>query len=161
MDMKWLIHVLLILVLIGCKGTDGDDGKISVTLSATTIFTNQTFAQGCFVVNDNETSCLCYENNMIRTDANPGACQVSSDITLVAEDSTLLDVEAGGHYYCFTNNQANDCGDNLITKTLTVNDGDAGSSEAVLLPKNGDDGDDKEYTLTFDGSDGTDTAWTE
>ncbi len=144
------------LVLFGCKGTDGDDGKIGVTLTADATFKASSFAIGCFIVSNTETSCLCYESGTGYTGTATGSttCQgYANDVTLVADTTTLSSVASGSHDYCISANSAVNCDSGTKDAvTLSANSGDDGSSTAMVLPENGEDGGDKSYTLTFSTS---------
>ncbi|MBU2643331.1 hypothetical protein KKI24_01380 [bacterium] len=144
--------LLLVLTLSGCKGTDGDDGKINITLSANSAFQNASYALGCFIVSNDQISCLCYEAGTGYTGTASGStsCQgVASSVSLVALGTTISSIAAGDHNYCITTSASVDCLSGATgTATLTANSGSEGSIS--IPPKNGDDGDDKTYTITFD-----------
>ena len=151
--MKWLMSVLMILVLVGCKGSDGDDGKINVKLTGDTTFTNSAFAIGCFVIDSSTTRCLCAESGTYYTGTASGSvtCQgYASDVTMVDNNTSFTSVAAGDHTWNLTTTPGTDpSADKTGTVTLTATSGESGSSTAAVLPENGDNGADKTYTVTF------------
>ncbi len=156
--MKWIISLMVFFMIAGCKGTDGDDGKINVTLTSSAAFKAETSALGCFVVTSSSTQCLCYESGIIQTGtaASSSFCKnVASSVTLVAEATKISDATAGDHKYCSSNNPSNwgtlcAAGDaNTSTATLEKQSGESGGTTTVVLPKNGDDGGDNNYTVVY------------
>jgi len=143
----------MILALVGCKGSDGDDGSITVTLSGDSTFTNSAFALGCFVIDDSTTRCLCAESGTYFTGEAAGSVTCNGykdDLTMVANGSEYSSVTAGSHNWYLTTTAGTDPStDKTGTVTLTANSGDSGGTTAVVLPENGDDGADKTYTVTF------------
>lgn len=151
-----VIASLAVLVLMGCKGTDGDDGKISVTLTSSTAFRNSSAALGCFIVDSDTTQCLCYESGTIYTGTASGSSSctnVASSLTLVAEGTKISDVTEGDHYYCSSTNNANwgtlcqDGDANTSTASLEKQSGKEGTTG--IPGTNGDSGDDNDYTILY------------
>ena len=154
--MKYLLILFSMLFILGCKGSDGDDGTASVIITADTTFKSSTFALGCFVVTSSNTTCLCYESNTgyTGTASGSGTCKdFASSVNLVADQTVLSAVAAGGHNWCIakTSAVAQNCMTAGVTGTVTVtiSSGESGSNEFVVLPKNGDNGVATAFTLTY------------
>ncbi len=158
--MKYLVIALSMLFVIGCKGSDGDDGTANVTITANSTFTSSSFALGCFVVSDSDTSCLCYESGTGYTGTATGSTSCSSyssSVNLVADQSIFSSAAAGDHTWCLTTDTSVDCLNSGMTgtATVTVNSGESGSSDLGVLPKDGDDGAAKAFTITFSSTSAT------
>ncbi len=160
--MKYLVIILSMLFVLGCKGSDGDDGTANVTITADSTFTSSASVLGCFIVSDSDTSCLCYEGGTgyTGTAASSSFCSNYGSIdglTLVADQTVFSSAAAGDHTWCMTTSASVDCttGGTTGTVAVTVNSGESGSSDLVVLPKDGDNGAAKAFTLTFSSSTAT------
>ncbi|MDT8447261.1 MAG: hypothetical protein RRB13_10265 [bacterium] len=146
-------------LLVGCKGSDGDDGTINVTLTTATPFAESNNAIGCYIESSSSTQCICYENGTNYTGTASGStfcANFASSVTLVAAGTQLSSQEAGEHLTCTTSDSTtnfdNFCasGDsNTTAVTLSVNAGESGGSDYGVVAKDGENGADKNYTLTF------------
>ncbi|MDX2470556.1 MAG: hypothetical protein QNL04_08265 [SAR324 cluster bacterium] len=150
----FLLMVVAVFVLVSCKGEDGADGSISITLESSAAFKASSFAIGCYVESGSNVSCLCYESGTIYTGTATDSTYctyMASDVDLVAESTTLTSQTAGAHYTCMTTDITTDfdtfCDDgdsNTTAIGLTANAGTAGTNGAA-----GEVGTLKEYLLTF------------
>ncbi|MDX2471439.1 MAG: hypothetical protein QNL04_12770 [SAR324 cluster bacterium] len=161
----FLLLIMAAFIMVGCKGDDGADGTISVTLEASTDFTKSSvdFAIGCYIQSSSKTNCICQESGTEYTGTASGSSYCSnfaSDVTLVASGTTYTNQAAGTHYTCSSSSTSDDfdnfCGSgdtNTTNATLAVN---AGSSGSTGIPgKDGDVGALADYTILFGPSDVT------
>ena len=142
------------MFVLGCKGSDGDDGTANITISGNVDFKSSPFALGCLTVSETDTSCLFYESGTEYTGTASGStyCNQFPDyVNLVALDTKLENVAIGPHDWCMTYDATVDCTESGMTGTATISAkaGEDGGSEMGVLPKDGDNGAVKNYTLTF------------
>lgn len=137
-------------ILSGCKGNDGEDGDIKVTLMATKAFQKQSFAAGCFVVSSEEAYCLCYENGTEYTGDADGSSKchyIVGSASLVTNYTDVSNLYEGQHSYCWTTDSS------TLSTLCTTEDS---SINYIYLEQ--ERGEEAEYNLVpVDGEDGEDT----
>ena len=158
---KKLLFLLVALPILffGCKGDDGKEGDINIKLSGPDSPYQNTYELACLVLSGSKTACICSADGTIYVDGDSlhAFCDLEdSSVTLVESGTEFTGLEAGSHYYCFTNDTSTSCGDGMSGNLDLYGGNGKSGTEGLFGGEDGDKGDTINWAV-FIGSAGVTT----